>query len=165
MDPPKKLYGTQCNFSSKITKLLCSNPFFPAKKGMPIILLYDIMIFIYVSHSKSKRMIIYGKKSIFVSLNIVALHKYDRSNEILVHAFIQNGKMKFSFLSIIVNDPFGSNFLSSHEITFNDQCSSRLDIERRKTLYILLMSSLMTLIRIRVSDNTLILSSSMSGRR
>ena len=28
VDPPKKLYETQCNFSSKITKLLCSNPFF-----------------------------------------------------------------------------------------------------------------------------------------
>ena len=28
MDPPKKLCGTQCNFSSKIAKLLCSNPFF-----------------------------------------------------------------------------------------------------------------------------------------
>ena len=29
VDPPKKIYGTRCNFSSKIAKLLCSNPFFP----------------------------------------------------------------------------------------------------------------------------------------
>ena len=28
MDLPKRVYGTHCNFSSKIANLLCSNPFF-----------------------------------------------------------------------------------------------------------------------------------------
>ena len=34
MDPPKNLCGTQCNFSSKIAKLLCSNPFFSNREDI-----------------------------------------------------------------------------------------------------------------------------------